>query len=746
MPDLRSFSCLLGRFVGLFCLLTIPAFARPPIYVAPTGNDAADGAPATPVATLERAVALARAGAAEASGTKIILRGGTYRLAHTLVLGLADSGRGLTFEAYANERPVVSGGRPIENWRRLEANETPAELPLAARGKVWVADLPDVRADRWNFRALYDDKGFLPRARSVEYTARGRHRGLLDRLENRDVLEYPAGSIRRWANLPDVEIFSRPNHHWLVNYLPIASIDEAEGTVRTTIPATYTPTGSFWIENVLDVLDQPGEWVLNTAEGRLYLWPRDGEPPQHVVAPVLTTLVQVEGREDAWGDDDRPAHGFRFDGLTFSHTDRDIWRPDDAGLQHDWAMWDKSDACLRFRVARDCEVRNCTFEFAAGQGVRGDLFARAIRVVGSTFRHLGGGGVLFCGYGPGTKDVNGGHEVVDCEFHDLGELWWHSPAVFLWQSGGSRIANNYVHDLPYNGIVLSGVRPRHFAVATPKVPNPSFPPGMREDLRSMRWKEIGRPTTVEETLPFAHTRGNTIVDNELHDVMRVLRDGNAIYLSSAGKDNVIRRNVIYNMGSSAAIRTDDDQSYCSITENVTFGVGIVVKDFNATWNNIMVNGGLRITSDRAESRIERNIYAIYAGPPVFYSVDIVNSYFGNAPNDTMLNNYNPKHKPIVPPKTDHNLFFCGDVAAAEKFRATMRAQWGNDLASVIGDPGFRDPAHGDFRLAADSPATALGIESVDTTHVGLLREPMVQRLRRTAPIDLQQRAASKDRG
>jgi hypothetical protein len=457
-------------------------------------------------------------------------------------------------------------------------------------------------------------------------------------------------------------------------------------------------------------------------------------------------LIRIAGRENCEGGADVPVTGIRLAGLTFAHTDRDVWTPTDAGIQHDWAMWDKDDACVRFRVARDCEIVDCSFEAAAGQGVRGDLFAQNIRIHGNTFRNLGAGGVLFCGYGPGVKDVNHGNEIVDNEFHHLGTLWWHAPAVLLWQSGGNRVANNYLHDLPYNGIVLSGVRPRHFAISTPKVPNPTFPPGLREDLRLIRWNEVGSPRLPEDILPFAHTRGNVIQDNEIHDAMQVLKDGNAIYLSSAGKDNVIRRNFIYNMGNSAAIRTDDDQSYCQITENVAFGVGIVVKDFNAAWNNIMVNGGLRITSDRPDSRIERNVFVSYAGSSPFYEVDVVNSYFGNAPNDTMLNNYNPDHKPVIPPKTDHNLYLTRHAEAATAFITEMKKTWGNDLQSVVAEPSFIDPAHGDFRFGVESAAAALGIKSVDTTHVGRLGEPMVGRLKRSGPIDLNQRSQSTDKG
>ena len=460
------------------------------------------------------------------------MRDGTYRLSlETLVLGAGGDwtpapGQTLSFEAYPGEHPLISGGEPVKVWRKLREDETPATLPAAARGRVWVAELPATKGGGWRFHTLYDGFTQLPRARSPQYLSRHPHTGLFERLRDRDVLEFPPGTVKAWKNLGDVEILARPNHDWIVNYLGLASVDEAAATARTTVPATYTLSGRFWVENVLEALDAPGKWVLNTGEGRLYLWPKGESPGERIVAPRLETLIRVEGEEDRLGASDRPAGGFRFVGLTFAHTDRDVWAPTDAGLQHDWAMWDKDDACLRFRVARDCDVERCTMVAAGGNGVRADLFAQGIRIAGNTFHDLGAGGVLFDGYGPGTKDVNRGNAIIDNEFFNLGTLLWHSPAVFLWQSGHNEVSHNYIHDLPYNGIVLDGVRPRSFGIGTPKIPDPTFPPDLREDLPDdARWKKIGRPRTIEETLRFRpYPRKPGFEDNEICDIMKVLRD------------------------------------------------------------------------------------------------------------------------------------------------------------------------------------------------------------------------------
>ena len=57
---------------------------------------------------------LAKARDAARSGDRIILRGGTYRLDETLLIGPQNSG--VTWMAYKDEKPVISGGVPVTGW------------------------------------------------------------------------------------------------------------------------------------------------------------------------------------------------------------------------------------------------------------------------------------------------------------------------------------------------------------------------------------------------------------------------------------------------------------------------------------------------------------------------------------------------------------------------------------------------------------------------------------------------------
>ena len=137
-----------------------------------------------------------------------------------------------------------------------------------------------------------------------------------------------------------------------MNILPMTEVDRTTGLVRTAVPATYPlgppnfanfPDGTVWIENVLEALDEPGEWVLDTAARKLYLWPRDGKQPgADVAAPRLTELIRVEGKIDYDGPSDTPVRGLVFRGLTFTQADRWPWEAEKTGwgLQHDWEIHD----------------------------------------------------------------------------------------------------------------------------------------------------------------------------------------------------------------------------------------------------------------------------------------------------------------------------------------------------------------------------------------------------------------------
>ncbi|MGI9470419.1 MAG: right-handed parallel beta-helix repeat-containing protein [Rubripirellula sp.] len=692
-------------------------------YVSNEGSDAWSGTFAQPneqrtdgpFATLERARDVVRESGQHRSGdVAVFVRGGTYRLTDTVVFGLEDSGHGdstVTYAAYPGETPVFSSGEQISGWRQA-GGDLPG-LPKEAIGQVKVADVSR------SFKTLYDGQGRLPRARSAGFIPlRG---------GGRDELHFPGGKLRKWPNLQDVEIVVRPHHAWIMNVLPLKSVDEEQQIAQTSIDATYAmnklhflpETDSCWVENVLEELDEPGEWVLNTKERKLYLWPRNETP---IVAPHLQELIRIEGAIDKAGSKDEPVRNLHFRGLHFLHGDRYTLTEDDAGLQHDWEMHDKPTALFRLRGAENCVIEDCRFAHSGGGAIRLDLHGIKNRIVGNLIEHMGGSGILLCGYGPGTKDVNRNNLVSNNHIHHAGEIYGHSAGIMIWQSGENRVANNLIHHMPYCGMIVSGFM-THF-----------FERGGRELTRTVRKHEVGRlprNPNLEDARPFLHTHDNAIEYNEIHNVMEQMGDGNGIYIRGAGAGNIIRRNYIHHLVTpmlmQAAIRTDGGQRDTLIAENLIYkcmAQGIILKLNNRAENNIVADvlappRGYYLSlreGPLTEAVVKRNIFYSTGKDTVF--IDELAPGNGNKTEDRRGRTL----ARVKDANSDYNIYYSTVDPTLAKTTLSKLQGDGTDSHSLAVDPMFVDPSHGDFRLKPGSPAIEMGFVPFDVSKVGLLDE------------------------
>ena len=677
--------------------------------LAEPNSDKSDG----PFATLQRA----RDAVRDLKTTKkddivVLIRGGTYRLKQTIVFGLQDSAgdkSSIIYAAWPGETPVFTSGHEIKDWVR--ASEELPGLPVHARGKVLVANVTG------QFRTLFDGDGLLPRARSAGFIP------LKGGSRNR--LHFPAGKVKSWRNVQDVEIVVRPHHAWIMNILPLKSVDEQSQLAYTSIDATYAmnplhflkTTESCWVENALEELDEPGEWVLNSQEGKVYLWPRNESP---VVAPELTELIRVEGKIDEQGPSDTPVKNLCFRGLTLMHGESYRLEKDDAGLQHDWDMQDKANSLFRLRGVEGCMIEQCRFAHSGSGAIRIDLHGQRNRISGNLIEHMGGAGILLCGYGPGTKDVNKNNLVFNNHIHHIGRIYAHSPGIMVWQSGENRVANNLVHHTPYTAIILSGCMTDFFAKRG------------RELGRTLRLDElVGLPKkpTLEDVRPYLHTKNNKIEANEIHHAMETMGDGNAIYIRGSGAGNVIRRNYVHHLVApmimQAAIRTDGGQMDTLIAENIIYkctSQGILSKLNNRCENNIVADiiappRGYYLSLREGPltgATIQRNI---------FYSSSTTCTFIDELPARNNRVSEDRRGRSLAMAKdadTDYNIYYCAaDGDLGEQMLEKQRAD-GIDEHSLAVDPMFKDPANGDFRLQPNSPALKLGFVPIDLSKIGLI--------------------------
>lgn len=714
-------------------------------YVSPDGNDQNPGTIGAPLATLHQARQAVRARIAafkpgDEQDVDIHLAAGTHRLRETLVLDQRDSGSDafkVSWKGADGGRTVLSSGHLLTGWR--EWKDEPAWLAPAARGRVWFIDLP---ADS-RVTTLYGAEGLVPRAKGEGFSplelseaayqvsanvygpdapipVAGPARQELIK-HSHHCFAFPEGAIAEAPDLHEAECLIIPVNQWTMNILPVERVDFDGHILHLAQPCTYpigvphcAPHGSIWLENSLSVL-KPGSWVFHRASARLYYCPEGDEPEAGLEASLLTEFIRVEGRNDA-ETGLRPVRQVHFSGIEFTHSGRFGFHGlTGKGIQHDWEMHDAPSCMLRFRHVHHSSVTHCRFIEAGAGGVRLDLAAEGNTIADCEFSHLGGCGVVLCGYGLSRNYLNCNNTVSRNHLHHLGLFYWHCPGIFIWQSGHNTIADNYLHDLPYTAIVCSGrtVYDREgYGECSGTIDWDAVDAQCGKGYVHNVWHYSGI-TSWWMREPLMHSRDNLIEYNRIRDVMQIMGDGNGIYIAGAGGGNVVRYNAVGPCPSPSmaeGIRCDDDQHHTLIHGNLIFGqggmaTGITIKGINRITNNILALPAVEQTA--------RGMLSLETGPlngTVFTHNIIYTSSIRQRFVSEMRIHGTGREARLRDTESNHNLYHC--TADPEQGRAWIAEQqgYGIDYDSLACDPGFVDAEHGDFTLKPDAPALRSGFK------------------------------------
>jgi hypothetical protein len=662
--------------VSLFGL-AVHLSANPAVfYVATYGNDGWSGqmdSPSAdhrdgPKATLSAALGAARslrATGQATDGVQILVRGGTYELAEPIQIGPEDSGadaqRPFLIGAYGIERPVLSGGRRLIGWTKVQGTEN-----------LWETQVPEVQSGAWYFRQLFINGERKQRARTP-------NEGFF-RIQGESPREKPAklkfrpGDIKSsWAGDGDVEVVAFLA--WADLRMQIRSVDEAEHVATLSgdpRPSNREANARYFIENAPDALDAPGEWYLNRKTGVVRYLAEPGEDltTATVIAPKLRSILLLRGDFQAH----RPVHDVILRGLTFSHTD---WELSEQGYADTQAAI-ATHGDLLAEAAVGCRIEDCTFRQLAGYAIELGRGCQRNRIVGNEMVDLGAGGIRI-GEPAIRRDPfesNHGQVVTDNHLHHLGRVYPPAVGVLVLQSGQNRIAHNEIHDLYYTAV-------------------------------SVGWNWGYQETPCRE---------NVVEFNHLYDIGQfMLSDMGAVYTLGIQKGTVIRNNRIHDVNSFTyggwGLYPDEGSSDILWENNVVYrtksaGFHQHYGRENLVRNNIFAFGK---EHQLMRTRDEQHISFILFNNIVYFdSGELLGSSWKN---DRYL--------------TDFNLFFDarpGATPESMKFAGGTVAQWherGHDVHSLITYPLFVAPDHFDFRLQENSPALKLGFRPIDLSHVGV---------------------------
>ena len=483
---------------------TASAAAAADVYVAPGGVDSNPGTAEKPLATVARGRDVVRrqiAAGLDADVT-VWIGGGTYFLSEPLAFAPADSPgqkHRVTYAARPGPMPVLSAGRVVAGWKK-------------GKEKLWTVHLPRVAAGRWYFRQLFVDGRRAVRARTPNCGATEYCWRLTDAEIARDLkthtLTLGPGRVKPWSNLPDVEAVVLKN--WATLHKRIQRVEAATGLVVLQPPHVKYFGGNrprkhcgCFFENAPEMLDEPGEWYLDRRTGVLTYWPRRGEDMTRarVVAPVLSHVVSIAGEAN------RPVVNLHFRGLAFMHNHLPLPAEGHHGRQAAFRYGGGGMPCaVRWRHARGCSLTGCRVAHVGGGGVDLQEGCRNNVLEGNEVFDAEGNGINVGGpdhAGLVPRD----NRIANNYVHHCGVVYYGACGIWAGFAQRTAIEHNLVCRLPYTGI-------------------------------SIGWRWDPKPTTAREYI---------VTANHVHDVMKEVCDGGAIYSLGYQPGTVIRGNLLHDV-------------------------------------------------------------------------------------------------------------------------------------------------------------------------------------------------------
>ena len=692
-------------------LLATPLQAKD-IHVSPFGDDRNAGTRSKPIRSLDSALSRI----ANTSKSTIWLASGTYQRSKTLAIGKRHNK--LTLRAEPNADVHITGAAriPVSSFKKVSAVTGDKRIRNESLPHILVADLKALGIKDYGVHQQYGHSISVPTA-PLELFIDAKPLTLARYPNSGNVLigkVIDTGSIPRtgdyserggtftytdprhaaWVGETDVWLQGTFNYGFADDFLNIKEIDPSKKTITLRQPHLYglgagQPYQQYVAHNILQELDEPGEWYIDRTAGKLYLWPQKPllKSSSIEVSTLDTPLVCIEN-------------------------------------------------------AAGVTVQDITFEATRGIGVYMEG-GRNNRIEHCTIRNVGNTGIFM---GQGARQTFP-HTTVDDytgvpASRMLGNLQGHIYNDTVWDrkaGTGHRIVGCDIYNTGSGGIVLSGGSKKWLT------PGDNTVDGCRIHDYNRRnkflWAGInvdGCGNTVRRCEIYnsncqgiyVHGNEHVFEYNNIHDVTLDSNDTSPWYVGRDPSDrgNVVRWNYFHHIGNPArmtmGIYCDDSSTGVTVYGNVFYKMATThgVLFSNSGWD-LKMTGNLIIDPIAASFEISAHYYtwAAAEAPQMFgpkgllrkrlrESVDIT-----KPPYSTRYPELLTYLDEIIPGKEWQGMrsrgnVFSGNVIVGGPKQpvsllggATSKVDISNNW-QTSGDPGCVDFAAGNFALRSDARA------------------------------------------
>ncbi len=672
-----------------------------PVIYLEAGAENGNGTKTKPYGDILDAIAKAKElGLAGAEHITLKFGAGDYSLTETLVLSREDfGGASLEMICEDEEKAIVGAWLPVTNFTETQVNGV----------KAWVADMPTLGGE-----TVYSHQFFsadYERLQRPRYPEEGFLQNEFVTNENRDKLNcadyvfsggenitndafyFFEGDIpENLTRIGDIQMCMF--HFWNDEKLTVKAVDHERNLMEFTTASwmhlvdNYGSAGRvggrYFLDNVYEYLNAPGEVYDDRESGKLYYIPYADDDIEDftIFASTIDTLLVIDGMNGTPEKNALTLKNVGFVGSDWNNVARS-------------APQAASDVSAAIRLSNSSYItfENCTFDHIGNYAVEITTGVSYVTFDHCSVSDIGAGGFRITGVNavPVTEVVPHDITITDCSINGYGRVFRSAIGVLVQYAHDCTISHNEISDGYYSGMSIGWI-----------------------------WGYGD------------HATSNLLVEkNHIHHIGQgLLSDMGGIYSLGVQPGTVLRENLIhdiqtYEFGYGGwAYYTDEGSSGILIEKNIGYNCSDSVYHHHYGANNIVrnnifafgKNGCVKLgkVEDHVSFHLERNILINDYAPIYFSNGDDSFTDDSNLMWDYGLDGG------VISQKDTFERFegMESRLKYAIKTSSKQLAKKGFYKNAVVADPLFADPHNGDFTLPENSPAWDMGFEPIDVSDVG----------------------------
>lgn len=468
---ITSFSCAICLSIGFASV--VHAEEKVVLYVDSNYSGVGKGTFEEPFTTIYEAQKKIREiksnGEYPEGGITVFFREGEYNLSESLNLNEQDSGTetgAVCYRAYYNEKVQFDGGVAMDFSEFSPADDERIDDSL--KGKIYSVNLEEKGIESYDKLYLYGHSAYFIKDGVIDRNGNfgtgitppvvvfGNEMGTLARYpdegymkvnnvlknginmydksgafvpteEEREMIFTVSDTshIEKWQTAKDAWVYGYWYYDWSDLAIPVKGVDVAKGSIITSEPSPYDMRENqrFYIFNLLEELDTPGEWYYDKDNGELYIYPVSKEAEAKVVLGFSrNNILNIDGAKNIIFRD-ITIQGTRGNGVNISSKSENI------------------------------QILYCDIVNIAGSAVETSGYKTLVR--GCNINDLGTHGVSASG--GDIKTLKSSETVIEnCNIHDFGTMR-HCYSVGVGVGGvGVTVKNNLIYNGPHTGVTFTG--------------------------------------------------------------------------------------------------------------------------------------------------------------------------------------------------------------------------------------------------------------------------------------------------